>query len=151
MPSSETPQFPPAYECPGCPEVCQNGTLMATGRVGRVYGGCMEGVWRGNGGGTVGEGRGPGGFEDHLQCAILAHNPLLVSNVNQQSIPQQPLLAHDQSCDSLSHPSRSSANSTRSSRKPDARVGDLPAVGQLPQAEGVFHHKWPQCQSICCQ
>src|ERR1035438_6570927 len=102
MPSSETPQFPPAYECPGCPEVCQNGTLMATGRVGR-----------GNGGGTEGERRGPGGFEDHLQCAILAHNPLLVSNVNQQSIPQQPLLAHDQSCDSLSHSSLSSANSNR--------------------------------------
>src|ERR1017187_534728 len=72
-----------------------------------------EGVWRGNGGGTEGERRGPGGFEDHLQCAILAHNPLLVSNVNQQSIPQQPLLAHDQSCDSLSHSSLSSANSNR--------------------------------------
>ena len=111
----------------------------------------MEGVWRGKGGGKVGERRGPGAIEKALQCAILAHNPLLVSNVNQQSIPQQPLPAPDQSCDNLSHPSRSSAISTRSSRKPDARVGDLPAVGQLPHTEGVFHHKWPQCQSICCQ
>src|ERR1035438_2004234 len=53
MPSSETPQFPPAYECPGCPEVCQNGTLMATGRVGRVYGGGTVGERRGKGGGPV--------------------------------------------------------------------------------------------------
>src|ERR1017187_2256315 len=140
MASTKTTQSPPAYECPGCPEVCQNGTPRATGRVGRVYGG-----------GTEGERWGPGGAEAALQCAIWAHNPLLVPNVNQQSIPQQPLPAPDQFCDNLFHPSRSSANSTRSSRKPDARVGDLPAVGQLPQAEGVFHHKWPQCQSICCQ
>src|ERR1035441_3025983 len=78
MPSSETPQFPPAYECPGCPEVCQNGTLMATGR-----------VWWGYGGGTEGERWGKGGGEKALQCAILAHNPLLVPNVNQQSIPRK--------------------------------------------------------------
>src|ERR1035441_7368404 len=89
MPSSETPQFPPGYERPGCPEVCQNGTLRATGRVGRVYGGCREGVWRVYGGGTEGERRGPGGFENPLQCAILAHIPLLVSNVNQQSMPDR--------------------------------------------------------------
>jgi hypothetical protein len=53
----------------------------------------------------VGERRGPSGFEGALQCAILAHNPLLVSNVNQQSLPQQSLPAPDQSCESLSDPS----------------------------------------------
>src|ERR1017187_1650949 len=89
----------------------------------------MVGIWRGHGGGKVGERRGPGGFEPSLQCAILAHNSLLVSFVNQQSIPQsipqQSLPAPDKTCDNLSRPSRSSANSTRSSRNPDARVGDL--------------------------
>src|ERR1039458_7482655 len=108
MPSSETPQFPPGYERPGCPEVCQNGTLMATGRVGRVYGGCMEGVWRvyggcmegvwrGNGGGTEGErcgkGGGKAGTRGHRAGPPVCHfgtQPLIVSNVNQQSIPEQP-------------------------------------------------------------
>ena len=32
---------------------------------------------------------------------------------------------------------------------PVGHVGDLLVVGQLPQTDGVFHHKWPQCQSIC--
>jgi hypothetical protein len=40
----------------------------------RVYGGCMEGERWGKGGG-------PGAIEKALQCAILAHNPLLVSKV----------------------------------------------------------------------
>ena len=55
----------------------------------------MEGVWRVYGGGTERERRGPGGFEDPLQCAILTHNPLLVPNVNQQSIPRKAPFARD--------------------------------------------------------
>ena len=34
--------------------------------------------------------------EGSLQCAILAHNPILAAIVNQQSLPGQPLLARDQ-------------------------------------------------------
>src|ERR1039457_6196045 len=54
-----------------------------------------EGVWWGHGGGKVGERRGPDGFEDPLQWAILAHKLRLVSIVNQQSMPQKPPFALD--------------------------------------------------------
>ena len=94
----------------------------------------------------MGERRRPGAIEDPLQCAILAHNPLLVSNVNQQSIPQQPLPAPGQSCDNLTDSFRSGAIGNRSSRNSHLRVGDLTAVGPLPHPEGVFHHKRPQWQ-----
>src|ERR1017187_5073457 len=61
MASSETLPFPPGYECPGCPEVCQNGTLRVTGRVWWVYGGGTEGERWGKGGGKVGGRWGEGG------------------------------------------------------------------------------------------
>jgi hypothetical protein len=60
------------------PELCQNGTLKVTICVGR-----------GHGGDTEGEGWGYGALQESLQCAILAHNPLLASNVNQPSLRQQ--------------------------------------------------------------
>ena len=46
----KTPPHPPVFECPGHPELRQNGTLMA-----------MERVWWGYGGGTEGERWGKGG------------------------------------------------------------------------------------------
>ena len=42
-----------------------------------------------------GERWGSGAIEKALQCAILAHNPLLVPNVNQQSMPQKSPFALD--------------------------------------------------------
>ena|ERR1017187_1650947 len=57
MASSETLPFPPGYECPGCPEVCQNGTLRVTGRVWWVYGGGTEGERWGKGGGPAASSR----------------------------------------------------------------------------------------------
>src|ERR1017187_6524578 len=74
-----------------------NCAKMAHLRLRIGYGGSMEGLWRvlwrGKGGGREGEGRGKGGgrvrerwscdtAEVPRQCAILAHNPLLVFTVN---------------------------------------------------------------------
>src|ERR1017187_9370782 len=98
----------------------------------------MEGVWRGKSGGKVGERRRPGDFEASLQCAILAHNPLLVSNVNQQSIPQTPPLAPDQSCESLSH-----CGTRESPRWQDGLAQATGHVGDW----GVFGWLLPACQS----
>ena len=49
-----------------------------------------EGVGRGYGGGTEGERWCSGALAEGLQCAILAQNPLLASNVNEQSLLQKP-------------------------------------------------------------
>ena len=48
----------------------------------------MEGVWRGKGGVKAGDGRGCGIGGGSRKCAILAHQPRLTFNVNQQSLPQ---------------------------------------------------------------
>jgi hypothetical protein len=71
----------PAFEHLGHPELCQNGTLRITDWVGR-----------GHGGDTVGIRGLSGAAEGSFQCAILAHNPLLTSNVNQPSLPPKPCL-----------------------------------------------------------
>ena len=49
----KTLPHPPACECRGHPELCQDGTLIVTVWVGRVYGGGKEGERWGNGGGRV--------------------------------------------------------------------------------------------------
>src|ERR1035441_2629227 len=80
MDSSATSESPPAFECLGHPELCQNGTVRVAGLVGRGHGGDTEGEWWG-----------AGIVEGVLRCAILTHNPLLVFAVKLQSLPQQPL------------------------------------------------------------
>ena len=51
----------------------------------------MEGLWRGKGGGQVGDRWGSGASDGSLHCAILAQNPLFPAIVNQQSLTSNPL------------------------------------------------------------
>ena len=116
-----------------------------------MHGGDTVGIRWGYGGGKVGVRWGYCIPEGALQCAILAHNPILASIVNQQSIPQQTLLGPSQTCASLAHSSRNNAISTASSRNPEGHVDDLRAIDQIPHGQGVFRHEKPQYQSTCFQ
>src|ERR1019366_2631548 len=96
----------PAFECLRHAELCQNGTLEVTFKVGRGYGGGMVGVWRGKGGGKDGRRRGYAVAEGPLQCAILAHIPLLALIVNHKSMPMKSLLFSPGLQSQLQFPSR---------------------------------------------
>ena len=49
----------------------------------------------------MGERWGCGALQESRKCAILAHNPLFASIVNQQSLPQEPPFAIAQTRDSF--------------------------------------------------
>ena len=60
-PPAASVYFPFTFGCPRNPKVCQNGTVKATGGVGRDYGGTTVGLRWDYGGTTVGRRRGNGG------------------------------------------------------------------------------------------